>query len=153
VAEGDRQLKEAILALLAELPPANEYEPQIFVAFDEAHFLSKPLDGSKGNVMDTSHMAELRRVLEKIRKEPVLTLFLSTTGKISSLVSSYAPDISARLINGTLKLMPAFTDLGYDQLMLEHKIGEGTHKLEEVTGTDFMAKFGRPMYMISEMFF
>lgn len=147
-------LKEAITTLIAKLgmTPKNN-EPIIFVAFDEAHFLSGTLQDDEGKPTTTSYMTELRRNLEIIRAMPVFTLFLSTTGKISSLVSSYGPDISARILAGSLKLMPAFSDLGYDQLMLEDQVGEKTHTLETVANTRFMARFGRPMYAISDIFY
>ena len=124
---------------------SSDPAPVIFLSFDEAHFLSKtPLEPA-GNT--NLLMAELRRILNLIKTLPIFVLFLSTTGKISNLVSSHCPDVSRRLREGTMQLIPAFSDLGYDHLAHNNKIGVGTHSLANVVEHGFMANFGRPLYV------
>ncbi|KAF8332101.1 uncharacterized protein EI90DRAFT_3016185 [Cantharellus anzutake] len=66
---------------------------------------------------------------------PLLAFFISTTVDIWSPVSSHYPNASGRLWAGSLQLIPAFSNLGYDHLVYANEIGDGSHSLAQVTTT------------------
>lgn len=76
----------------------------------------------------------------------LFSLFLSTTGKVNQFVPSPKNDTSARIIKGELALVQPFTDIGFDQLAKKVAL-DGRLTIDEITSDDYIAHFGRPMYV------
>jgi hypothetical protein len=118
--------------------------PVVFLEFDEAHPLAAAC------IPDTkhTHFSELRRALRMLHEAPVFSLFLSTTGEISQFNPHRSVDPSARVMEGDLRLIPPYSDLGFDQAMAGHEVGNGEKTIDEVTGWEFMSRLGRPLYVM-----
>jgi hypothetical protein len=124
--------------------PTSYGFPVVFLEFDEAH----PLAAAR--IADTkhTHFSELRRALRMLYEAPVFSLFLSTTGEISQFNPHQLVDPSARVIEGDLRLIPPYSDLGFDQAMAGHEVANGEKTIDEVTGWEFMSRLGRPLYVM-----
>jgi hypothetical protein len=90
----------------------------------------------------------LRRALRLIHSLPIFSFFLSTTGKISQFTPFRSVDPSARLSDGELYLIPPYTAVGFDQVMKGHEVQDTSHTIQDVTDLGFMARLGRPLYVI-----
>lgn len=73
---------------------------------------------------------------------------MSTTGKISQFTSAPEEDASFRILSGELKLIQPFTDLGFDTLARKVSLSKGLD-LGDLTSNEFIAHFGRPLYVLS----
>ncbi|KAG6842777.1 hypothetical protein H0H87_010518, partial [Tephrocybe sp. NHM501043] len=134
---------DSLTGKLDQLQSSNDSKdvPTLFLSFDECHSLLEPLDNSRG----TSLYVELRRVLADLKQSSVFAFFLSTTGRISEYTPSHAVDTNDRIMEGINTVIPPFSDLGFDQLMVSRKVTK-RHTLNEVTNLAFMANYGRPMF-------
>jgi hypothetical protein len=122
--------------------------PVIIFAFDEAHKLTEV----NGNEKPWSRFGELRRNIRKLKPLPVVSLFISTVSRISDLTPVPKQDMSARIVNETLTLLPPFTGLGFDHLLEASPIEEDTITIGEVSQYDIMCKFGRPLFVAIFLF-
>jgi hypothetical protein len=113
---------------------------RIYIAVDEAHVLTVPFWGHSAE----SDYSQLCRALDHLRKLPLFTFFLSTTGKISEFTPPRGFDAS-----GNLDTPTPFIHLGFDQLMGSRKILKEYKTLDDVTSLDCIAHMGRPMYGMS----
>ena len=119
--------------------------PVLILAFDEAHQLTK-VQGSANNPW--SRFNQLRRNIRKLDHLPIFSLFISTVSEISDITPSPQQDLSMRIGNGALTLLPPFTELGFDQLLKKSPIKENTVTIEDAATVRFMCQFGRPLFVI-----
>ena len=120
-----------------------KYQPLVVIAFDEAHTLTKRQQVQNS---EWSVFYELRHALRGCHYQPLFSLFLATTGKITQFISM-TEDTSARVIEGLLLLIPPFTDLGFDHLAKKVSVG-GTSNLEVFAGDAHMVSLGRPLLVL-----
>jgi hypothetical protein len=123
--------------------PVFENEPLVILEFDEAHTMAA---WPKDPEADWSNFSELRRTLRSLKSLSLFSLFLSNTGKINQFVPSPRMDRSTRIMRRLLLLFPPFTDLGFDQLAKKVAL-DGRLKIDDITSDNFIAHFGRPMYI------
>jgi hypothetical protein len=74
-------------------------------------------------------------------------LFISTVSKISDFTPVPKADMSMRIVNQTLTLLPPFTELGFDQMLDMSPVEEDTVDIQEAATDEFMCKFGRPLFV------
>ena len=116
--------------------------PVIILAYDEAHGMSVPKsDKPRAATVFFQH----RRAIRGLRALPIFTLFLSTTGKIHDLTPPPKYDASDRLMNSTLRLLPPFSRLGFDQVVRSHASDVKKFGINDVSKVAFMVRFGRPL--------
>ena len=113
--------------------------PQIVLAFDESHALAEM------KYDELPLFFYLRRTLRALQGYPVFSLFLSTMSKISNFTPPILTDPSNRIADGTLSIIPPFTELGFDQLA--NRLAEDKYSIEDVSTLEFMVRFGRPLYV------
>lgn len=111
----------------------------IFIAFDEAHMLSKFTDSGE------RRFVVLRRELNRLRTSPLFVLFLSTTGQITQFDQPRDKDSSSRIFDGTFATPKPYIYLGFDQLMQRRKVFSTWRTLDDVTSLDCVAHMGRPL--------
>ena len=114
--------------------------PLVVLAFDEAHVLSARRESETGSF---SKFSELRRALHALNELPIFSVFLSTSRKIQDITPRAERDISGRVQKSELVLLPPFTELGFDQMVT--KISDGALTINEVSTTEHMVRFGRPL--------
>jgi hypothetical protein len=114
------------------------------LAFDEAHTLFSSRDREGG-----TPYTSLRRALRGMRKHPIWSIFLSTTGKSSQFAPPPHLDPSDRILWGLLLNAIPFTLLGFDQLA---KKFQEDMTLADVTSPSFRYSLGRPMYVLFRHF-
>ncbi|TDL16546.1 hypothetical protein BD410DRAFT_755314, partial [Rickenella mellea] len=119
---------------------SKKNELVIVLAFDEAHTLT--LGNTENKTW--SAFSELRRALRTLKKCPLFSYFLSTTGKVSQFSSSSRDDWSNRVQKTLLGLIEPFTELGFDQLA--EKLHEDNCTLEYITSMDYWVTLGRPLF-------
>ncbi|KAK0450322.1 uncharacterized protein EV420DRAFT_748676 [Desarmillaria tabescens] len=118
--------------------------PKIYIMWDEAHCLTEPFDPQTGL---QSKFSVLRRVLRMLRGKALFSFFLSTTGRTSQFLSARPVDPSARIYEGSLALIPPFTDLGFDHFMAGHHLGSAdAETLTDVTKFKYIVRMGRPLW-------
>jgi hypothetical protein len=135
------ELGKLMIYLIEGFNVLHDYPPAIILSFDEAHTLTEASTDDVDGLW--SRFSELRRALRVIHSFPCFSVFLSTTGKVQQFTPDALHDISFRLQEGLLSLIPPFCELGFDQLA-EKAIG-GKATLEYVSSLSFMAKLGRPL--------
>ena len=141
--DGGINLRDAARKVVALLQPSNQ-SPVIILAFDEAHQLTEV----QGNAeKPCSRFGELRRNIRKLKSLPILPLFISTVSKISDFTPAPKQDMSTRIVNETLTLLPPFTELGIDQLLKVSPIKENTINIQDAATERFMCQFGRPLFV------
>jgi hypothetical protein len=113
----------------------------VFIAFDEAHLLTKIWNDKSG----LSNFTILRRALSTISEASLFTFFLSATGEVSQFMPPRNHDPSDRIIHGPYKTPRTFIALGFDHLMLKGKVLEKYKTLEQVTSLECISHMGRPM--------
>ena len=122
----------------------DSLSPVIILAFDEAHQLTEV----QGNAEKSwSRFGELRRNIRKLKTLPIFFLFISTVSKISDFTPAQKQDMSARIVNETLTLLPPFTGLGFDQLLKASPIKENTINIQDAATDCVMCRFGRPLFI------
>ena len=140
VDKAKQQLTEVVEPLMEFLLPGfnvmKTYPPALIISFDEAHPLAKIEDES------WSRFSELRRALQLIHSYPCFSVFLSTTGKVNQFMPQPRYDISNRVQQGLLRLVPPFCELGFDQLAKKARSGM---TLDAVASLEFMATLSRPL--------
>jgi len=129
------------LNLIKNSDVPKENNPALILSFDEAHTLTRIENDNVDGVW--SIFSELRRALRVIHSYPCFSVFLSTTGKVQQFTPQTRNDISGRLQEGKLSLIPPFCELGFDQLAEKARSDETT--LEHVSSRDFIARLGRPL--------
>ena len=127
--------------LIKDFNVLRDYPPAMILSFDEAHSLTVVETDDVDGLW--SRFGELRRALRVIHSYPCFSVFLSTTGKVQQFTPNALHDVSTRLQEGLLFLIPPFCELGFDQLAAKAISGETT--LEHVSSLTFMAKLGRPL--------
>jgi len=119
--------------------------PSIMVlAFDEAHTLFSSCNREGG-----TRYTSLRRALRGMRKHPIWSIFLSTTGKSSQFAPPPHLDPSDRILWGHLLNAIPFTLLGFDQLAAKF---HDYMTLADVISPLFRYSLGRPMYVLFRHF-
>jgi hypothetical protein len=144
----DLELKPSHVASLEKLlkiitPPniTSSLSLQLLLVFDEAHDLSNVTHPNPG----FTSLSELRRALRQMIKQPVFTLFLSTTGNLFQFTPPSYLDSSNRVQTGTLDLVSPFTEADFD--ILYDPVGDGEITIEQAASTERIAKLGRPLYV------
>jgi hypothetical protein len=107
----------------------------VILAFDEARTLAGP-----HNDEPWSHFSELRRVLRALNRQPLFSLFLTTTGNVDALIPSSRNDLSSRIQSQVFSATRPFAEVGFDHFAFKHKF-----KLEAVTSDQHISHFGRPL--------
>ncbi|KIL57882.1 hypothetical protein M378DRAFT_357000 [Amanita muscaria Koide BX008] len=120
--------------------------PLIILAYDEAHGLSFPKNEDKPTA-PTAH-SQHRQVIRGLRKLPIFSLFLSTTGKVHDHTPPPKYYSSDRLMILTLRLLAPFSALGFDQMVKAHPFtADGQNfGINDVSKVGFMVLFGRPLW-------
>ncbi|KAG6848466.1 hypothetical protein H0H93_016753 [Arthromyces matolae] len=122
---------------LVSQPPFSDELPLI-LAIDEVHGLETGISGAG--------FINLQRQLNKIVKcKHIITVFLSTAGKIQTYTPPLTSDPSARRRSNGLRVLPPFTALGFDQLA-RGMVKENTLMVDEIITDRFMCQFGRPLF-------
>jgi hypothetical protein len=120
-------------------PESNKFI-DVFIAFDEAHALSKAINNA-----NESCFVVLCQVLSSISSCPLYTFFLSTTGSITQFAHPRQQDPSSRISSGVLSTPRPYICLGFDQLMQDCKVFEQWKTLNDVTSLECAAHMGRPL--------
>jgi hypothetical protein len=115
--------------------------PLVVLVFDEAHTTTQRHQAAGE---EWSIFSELRHALRRLHGQPLFSLFLSTTGKISQFTSAMEEDLSARVVEGTLIVIQPYTDLGFDHLARVISL-DGSWTLERLTELCHMCSLGRPL--------
>ena len=129
-----KALKELIATFSVRMG-ARRQRPLVILAFDEARTLSKPL-----NCESWSHFGELRRALLALNDQSLFSLFLSTTGNATALVSSSRNDFFSRMQSQVLSASRLFTEVGFDHFAFKDRFD-----LRTVAGDEHISHFGRPL--------
>lgn len=119
----------------------TQKEPVVYLAFDEAHFLTTPDEQAAGPKV-ASPFSHLRKILRSFRDLPLFAMFLSTTGKITQFNTPKEDDDSTRLQDGTLVVIPPFFALGWDQRAAPLDV---PMTLTYVSALPYKARLGRPL--------
>jgi hypothetical protein len=114
--------------------------PVLTLAFDEAHTISGDRNGDRnGNAF-----FPLRRAIRQMRKLPIWSVFLSTTGKLNQSNPPPFMDPSGRMVSGELVNVTPFSALGFDALARKLRKSDSI-SLEHVTQREFRLSLGRPL--------
>jgi hypothetical protein len=143
LSQAEGVIQASLGALLKVLNTGDSSETgfvDVFIMFDEAHSLTTIFDGS-----GRSNFVELRRALKVLKKAPLFTFFLSTTGKISQFTPRRGADPSNRMNDGSFETPRPFINFGFDQLMKNRMVTVEFKTLEDVTKLDCIAHMGRPL--------
>jgi hypothetical protein len=130
---------------------------RLFMYFDEAHCLHnptlthafansiKPLVYEKRTAYDA-----FTRALDELRTLNIFSLFLSTSSSLSKFAPTKKQFQSSRSSEKDHDLQPPITELPFDLCSESAPLAtENKHTLDEICTTRFMARFGRPLYVIS----
>ena len=147
VKELEQTVRQALLHLLHRLAPElqtdnkilTQQNPMLYIVFDEAHALAKPLYDET-----TSRFAALRRALMIIADCPVLAVVMSTTGAISSFSPAKRYSPSTRVRESRLTFLPPWCTLGFDHFVTQKSV-EQLVTLDEAVRFQFASGFGRPL--------
>ncbi|KAH8988894.1 hypothetical protein EDB92DRAFT_2068305 [Lactarius akahatsu] len=122
----------------------NDKFPGVFIAFDEAHSLTQPIEPNEKHTF----FIELRRALQALRDTSSFSFFLSTSDKtsISQISMPGNIDPSSRMHETLFRLPLPFSDLGFDHLMRDRKICDAFKTIDDVTSTDCVVHMGRPLW-------
>jgi hypothetical protein len=112
------------------------------LAFDEAHILTTVQNSEQDYF---SKFSELRRAIRALKELPIFSLFLSTAGKIQDLTPTADSDLSRRIQDFELQLLEPYTELGFDQMMKDSRLLDGTISIQDASTARFMSRFGRPL--------
>ena len=126
------------------------YEAVVF-SFDEVHGSFTRLSDVPGQYV--FHC--LRRALNSITNvKSLISVFLSTAGEVHHYAPPTPTDIdpSRRIQNQEFRLIPPFTDIGFDQLAVG-KVEKNIHYLQDMVTVEWMCQFGRPLYVKSQPLF
>lgn len=116
-------------------------------ALDEVQGLFTPLERAKEH--NVFHC--IRRALHSISTvKSLVSLFLSTV--VEDIIPPDLPDPSARLMKPDPRILPPFTDIGFDQLAIE-QVKKDEHYLVDMVTDEWMCQFGRPLYVKSHPLF
>jgi hypothetical protein len=127
----------------------KSHAPVLFLAFDEAHTLSRSFYDQETDSGWTA-FTSLRRALRSTRSFPIWSLFLSTTGKSDQFAPPPHLDNSNRIIRGELHNVIPYSALGFDQVATK---GHENMTLEDVVAILFRLALGRPLYVLSCLLF
>ncbi|KAL0945534.1 hypothetical protein HGRIS_014895 [Hohenbuehelia grisea] len=123
--------------------------PRVLISFDESHDLTAVKQGNDVDPLSWSNFGELRATLRALKDCSLFTIFLSTTGRFSQFTPLTRDDMSSRVYNHSLKLIPPYCDIGFDVLALasSEKLDlTGKWTLRKVVGHDYMTLLGRPLF-------
>ncbi|KAG6876815.1 hypothetical protein C0992_011653 [Termitomyces sp. T32_za158] len=119
----------------------------VVLAFDEVCGLSIPLYNAAGkNVFYC-----LQKVLTYIRDDRrLVSLFLSTAGRVPQYTRLDPPppthlNPSMRSMKSDIRLIPPFTEVGFDHLAIG-LVEKNKHLLSEMVTDHWMCHFGRPLF-------
>ena len=147
VKELEQTVRQALLKLFHRLSPELRTDnkvltqkiPMLYIVFDEAHVLEKPLYDET-----TSRFTALRRALRIIADCPVLAVVMSTTSAISSFSPAKCYSPSTRVRESRLTFLPPWCTLGFDHFITQ-KSAEQLVTLDEAVHFQFASGFGRPL--------
>lgn len=111
--------------------------PLLVLLFDESHCLTEQPPSERWTLF-----SELRHVLRLLNGLAIFSLFLSTACTFHLFSPESQLDMSARVINQQLKLLPPITETGFDELAIPVKEGV---TLDYVATEKFMCHLGRPL--------
>jgi hypothetical protein len=135
---------EAFKELIVTLSPVRtsprrhqaDSEPFVILAFDEARTLVEP-----HNAELWSHFSELLRALRALNDQPLVSLFLTTTGNVNALVPSFRKDLSGRMQSRQVhSATRPFVETGFDHFAFKDQFN-----LRAVAGDEHISHFGRPL--------
>jgi hypothetical protein len=121
----------------------------ILISLDEVHVLFEPrtLDAQSSYTL----YSRLKSVLSDQVKQPFCVLSLSTVSKVSKLAPSKSVADSLRVQAVERIISPPFTELPFDVHIIEDPLVSGKETIASVGSFEFAAKFGRPMYVHSNL--
>ena len=137
-------LLEALDKFCAYPPPdeRNKSCVKMMLYFDETHELAKDIHlGGRRKLYDA-----VWSILAEFQRDCVFTVFLSTHSSIPILAPSRETVRSSRQSN-TPALWGPTTEAPFDR-HLDFPLRLGQRGLEDVAKLDFLAVFGRPLYVI-----
>ncbi|KAL0948165.1 hypothetical protein HGRIS_014960 [Hohenbuehelia grisea] len=135
--------------VLKDRPGVPEAGPRVLLGFDESHDLTTTQQGNNDDPFTWSNFGELRATLRALNDCSLFTIFLSTTGRFSQFTPLSRDDMSSRVYNHSLKLIPPYCDIGLDVLALasQEKLDlTGRWTLRKVAGDAYMTLLGRPLF-------
>jgi hypothetical protein len=121
--------------------------PQIlfFLAFDEAHGLTKYDKGTAASTRSVFH--NLEKVLSRLRKHPIFSLFMSTSSSLSGFAPPGKYHPSGRAF--TAPLLAPFTEFPFDVMakgqITKLRNGPGGLTMDTVSRFANVVRFGRPL--------
>jgi hypothetical protein len=124
-------------------PETSDKLPGVFIAFDEAQSLAKPIK-AKGDPSRT-YFIELRSALQVLDATASFVFFLSTTSKISQFAMPADIANSERLVWKNLRTPLPFSDLGFDHLMRGQVILSRFKTIDKAASTQCVVHMGRPL--------
>jgi hypothetical protein len=121
----------------------------IIISLDEVHvlFTQRTQDAQTSYTL----YSRLRSVLSDLVAQPFCVLSLSTVSDVSRLAppKSVADSLREQAVDRILP--PPFTELPFDVHIIEDPLVPGKETIDSVGSFKFAAKFGRPMYVYSDV--
>ncbi|KAG6825825.1 hypothetical protein H0H92_002298 [Tricholoma furcatifolium] len=133
---------------------ASDPKPYILFAFDEAHHLTMDRTNETDASMSRTAYQCLCKALSYFTGAQVFALFLSTYSRLSAFSPSNRNFWSSRGLQqaGDEALWPPFVELPFDigpKPLKGILVQEKAHTITEICTLDFMARFGRPLQLLS----
>ncbi|KAI0275426.1 hypothetical protein BC834DRAFT_49050 [Gloeopeniophorella convolvens] len=129
----------------AGVPDHSDF-PDVFIAVDEAHLLIDQF-----GYEPESNLSALRQALRMLDDGSSFAFFISTSAKICETwphpppFSSSSRIIPSKVVKPSIVDMP-YSVIGYDQLMIERKIGIRFCTIKEVASMECIVHLGRPLW-------
>ena len=117
--------------------------PLVVLAFDEADVLTDNLPGQD----HWNLFSELRRVLRRIMKFSILSLFLSTGGHFNKFSPDIHSDTSGRARDPRNHPLDPILECSFDEIA--YPAPEDTIAMNRVVEIDWISHLGRPLYVHS----
>lgn len=114
--------------------------PLVIFAFDEAQILNDNPPRRRWNLF-----SELRRILRRISRSAIFSLFLSTKGNFQIFSSEIRPDSSNRVRDASYRDLNPITEISFDDLAYSAPPNAVT--LDRVVQMDWIFHLGRPLYV------
>lgn len=144
----EKEAKECLSSLIELLstPPLPEVRPsetsvmpKALLYVDEAHSTQISL---LNDLKHRTNYAALTRAIDSLKAMPLLAVFTSTTSRLYDLAPPQMVHSSDRVMGNDTIPLP-FWELPFDVNV--GKISRGSLTLKEITATEHIVKFGRPL--------
>jgi hypothetical protein len=113
--------------------------PLVIFSFDEADILTDDLPDEQG----WNLFSDLRRVLRKINRLQIFSLFLSTAGRFHKFSPDVHHEISTRDKHPNNRPLDPIVEVSFDDIAYSAPMD--TVKIDRVVGIDWMSHLGRPL--------